>query len=78
MRFVPLLLVTVAVLAAGSPGIRPRADGAEYPDHDGADVAAFGVAIIPPGEVKKIFAADLNGAGYVVIEVGVFPRMAAR
>jgi hypothetical protein len=35
---------------------------------------AFCVAVIPPGEVKKIFSADLSGAGYVVIELGVFPK----
>jgi hypothetical protein len=72
-RLVPFSLLTAAILAAGSPGIRPRANVAEYPAHDGFDAAAFGVAVIPPGEVKKIFAADLSGAGYVVIEVGVFP-----
>jgi hypothetical protein len=73
-RFLPFLLVTAAILTAGSPGIRPRADVTEYPAQNGFDAAAFGVAVIPPGEVKKIFAADLNGAGYVVIEVGFFPK----
>jgi len=71
---VSFLLVTAPILTAGSPGIRPRADIAEYPAHDGFDSAAFGVAVIPPGEVKKIFAADLSAAGYVVIEVGFFPK----
>ena len=33
----------------------------------------IGAALISPREVKKIFAADLNGNGYIVIEVGVFP-----
>ncbi len=73
-RFVLLSLVTAAILAAGSPGIRPRADVAEYPSNESLEAAAIGVAVIPPGEVKKIFAADLSGAGYVVIEVGVFPK----
>jgi hypothetical protein len=63
-----------AILAAGSPGIRPRADVAEYAANESLEAAALGVAVILPGEVKKIFAADVSGAGYVVIEVGVFPK----
>lgn len=66
--------MTAAILAAGSPGIRPRADVAEYAANGSLEAAAFGVAVISPGEVKKIFAADVGGAGYVVIEVGVFPK----
>lgn len=72
-RFVLLSLAMAAILAAGSSGIRSRADLSAYPAHESVEAAAFGAAIIGPEEVKKIFAADLNAAGYVVIEVGVFP-----
>jgi hypothetical protein len=60
-------------LLAGSPGIRPRASVADYPAHQAASSFTVGAAVIPPGDVKKIFAADLNAGGYIVIEAGVFP-----
>ena len=69
-------LLAGVILFAGSPGIRPRSDVAEYPARENADIAAFGAAVIPSAEAKKIFAADLDKAGYVVIEVGVFPAPA--
>jgi len=68
-----IALFTSAVLLAGSPGIRPRAAVADYPAHAGINAAAFGAAVIPAAAVKKIFAADVDKAGYVVVEVGVFP-----
>ncbi len=33
----------------------------------------MGAVIVPPDQVKKMFKLDLNHAGYVVVEVGVFP-----
>lgn len=69
-----LVLTSAVVLAAAGPsGIRPRGDAADYSAHESIDVAAFGAAVIPSAEVKKIFAGDLDHAGYIVIEVGVFP-----
>lgn len=68
----PVLLVTLPLLAA-SPGIRPRADAASYPSsHNEADFS-IGAWLIPPDQAKKMFKLDLNHAGYVVVEVGVFP-----
>jgi hypothetical protein len=68
-----LCLMAVTVFAGGSPGIRPRGSPADYPAHYGAAAFAIGAAVIPHGDVKKIFSVDLNGAGYLVVEVGVFP-----
>lgn len=68
-----LILVSAVALMAGAPGIRPRASTAEYPAHASTGVAEFGAVVIPAGEAKKIFAADIDKAGYIVIEVGVFP-----
>jgi hypothetical protein len=62
-----------ALLAAGAPGIRPRANAGDYPAHESIGVATVGAAVIPSGEAKKIFGVDLDKAGYIVIEVGVFP-----
>jgi hypothetical protein len=76
-RIFPLFLasaaVAVVVFASGSPGIRPRAIATDYPSHESTSLATLGAAVIPPSEAKKILGVDLNAAGYVVIEVGVFP-----
>jgi hypothetical protein len=70
-RTCSFLLLPLLLLASGSPGIRPRSGVNDYPGHArNADVEG-GAAIIPPGEAKKIFAADLGQ--YIVIEVGLFP-----
>lgn len=61
------------MLLGSSPGVRPRADVGEYPTRQNADGVSVGAAWIARSEVKKIFATDLNSAGYVVVEVGVFP-----
>ena len=61
------------VFAGGSPGIRPRAVAADYPSHESMALATIGAAVIPASEAKRILGVDLNAAGYVVIEVGVFP-----
>jgi hypothetical protein len=68
------LVASIAgMLSAGSPGVRPRASVADYPAHQATAAFTVGSALIPPSDVKKIFAADLNGAGYIVVEAGVFP-----
>src|SRR5882724_1748241 len=66
------LLVSVMILTAGSPGIRPRADAGSYPAHrENADFS-IGAVLLTPEQVKTMFKADLNH-GYVVVEIGVFP-----
>jgi len=72
MRLVPLVLLTsLVLLASGSPGVTPRRSAADYPTRAANADATIGAAIIPPGEAKKIFGADLSD--YVVLEVGFFP-----
>jgi len=61
------------VLWAASPGIRPRADASSYPSHQNQQDFSIGAALIPPDLAKKVFKLDMNHAGYVVVEVGVFP-----
>jgi len=60
-------------LSAGSPGIRPRVNASDYPAHESIAAFTIGAALIPRGDVKKIFAADVNSGGYIVVEVGIFP-----
>jgi hypothetical protein len=66
-------LSSTLVLLAASPGIRPRADANSYPEHSEAADFSIGAFLLPPEQVKKMFKLDLNRAGYVVIEIGVFP-----
>ena len=61
------------ILLASSPGIRPRADANSYSVHQQRDDYSIGAELIPPAQVKKMFAANLNHGGYVVVEVGVYP-----
>jgi hypothetical protein len=68
-----LSLVLAGIGLAASPGIRPRAMVTDYPAHESTAAFQVGAVRIPPGEVRKMFAADLSRAGYVVIEVGVYP-----
>ena len=72
-RAVLATLSSTLILLAAAPGIRPRADANSYPEH--ADQADFsiGAFLLPSAQAKKMFKLDLNHAGYIVIEVGVFP-----
>src|SRR5579871_1586439 len=72
-RIVPVFLTSAVLLASGAPGLRPRASASDYPAHGEAKIADLGAAIIADSEVKKAVAGDVGKAGYIVIEVGVFP-----
>ncbi|MBV8834851.1 MAG: hypothetical protein JO108_37125 [Acidobacteriaceae bacterium] len=67
------LLLATMLLVAASPGIRPRADANSYPEHQDGPDFSIGAALIPSEQAKKMFKVDLNRAGYVVVEIGVFP-----
>jgi hypothetical protein len=67
------LLIFTVILLAGAPGIRPRVDANSYPVHQEQADFSIGAVLIPPQQVKKMFKPDLNHAGYVVVEIGVFP-----
>jgi hypothetical protein len=55
-------------------GIRPRTDSAEYPAHASSKGITIAAAALAPDRVKKLFATDLNSAGYVVLEVAIYPE----
>lgn len=75
MRRLGLLgCVAGLLLADGGAGIRPRGSAADYPVHETAGAVTVGAAIVPPDQVRKAFATDLNGGGYIVIEVAVYPE----
>lgn len=59
---------------AQNPGITPRPAASDYPAHSAARNLTIGAAIVPEDQVKKIFAAGLSKAGYVVLEVAIYPN----
>jgi hypothetical protein len=75
MRCVGLICLLAGLLLAGDAGgIRPRESSADYTAHQAASGATVAAAVIPPDQVKKLFATDLNAGGYIVIEVAIYPE----
>lgn len=72
-RAVFAAFLSAAAALADSPGIRPRADANSYPVHQDHAGFSIGAVLVPPEQAKKMFKLDLNHAGYVVVEVGIFP-----
>lgn len=66
-----------AMLTAASPGLRPRAGVTDYAARQSTASFEVGAVRIAAADVKKMFAADLNRAGYIVIEVGLYPVQGA-
>lgn len=79
MRFrtVPIGAYVLAGMLLAKDGIRPRGASTDYPAHLRAGSVTVAAAVIPAERVHKLFAADLNRAGYQVIEIGVFPEPGA-
>lgn len=72
-KFVLVSLAAGALLAHGESGIRPRASASDYPTHRNGEGVTLAAAIIPPDQVKKLFATDLNKLGYLVVEMAIYP-----
>ncbi len=78
MRCVGLIcLLAGPVLANDVGGLRPRESSADYTARRKVSGVTVAVAIIPPDQVKKLFATDLNAAGYIVVEVAIYPETGA-
>jgi hypothetical protein len=71
-RSVLICLTLLPALLAD--GIHPRGRATDYPAHSTAQGVTLAAAVIPPDEVKKLFAGDLNRGGYVVVEVAIYPE----
>jgi len=69
-----LCLASGVLLAGDSRGMRPRVSGSDYPAHETAGGITVAAAVIPPDQVAKLFATDLNKGGYIVVEVAVYPQ----
>jgi hypothetical protein len=66
------LLIALFVATLFADAMRPRGSSSDYPAHQTAGGITVAAAVIPPDQVKKLFATDLNRAGYVVVEVGIY------
>jgi hypothetical protein len=73
-RLACLCLTTGLLLAGDGNGIRPRGTAADYPAHETAGGTTIAGAIIPPDQVRRMFSADLDHAGYIVVEVAIYPE----
>ena len=73
MRQIALVCIATS-LGFANNGIRPRTNGADYPAHMTIDGVTVAAVVVPRDRVRKIFATDLNGGGYVVVEVAVYPE----
>src|SRR6202051_669340 len=73
MRKAALICFASGLLLAGD-GIRPRGSAADYPAHETAGDLTIAAAVLTPDQARKVFTADLNKAGFVVVEVAVYPR----
>ncbi|HXR34407.1 MAG TPA: hypothetical protein VN754_00555 [Candidatus Binataceae bacterium] len=59
--------------AGGNSGLPPRGSCSEYAACVTANGLAVGAAAVSPAQAKRIFAVDLDRAGYLVFEVAVYP-----
>lgn len=74
MKKAALVWMAAGVLMArDGDGIRPRPSAQDYGAHETAAGVTLGASVIPPEQVKHMFATDLN-RGYVVVEVAVYPE----
>jgi hypothetical protein len=79
MKCVGLICLLASLLLAGDAGgIRPRESSADYTAHQTVSGVTFAAAVIPPDQVKKLFATDLNAGGYIVIELAIYPEAGQR
>ncbi len=62
----------LGLLADGGTGIRPRASAADYSAHEAAGGMTVAANVVPRNQVHKLFAADLNAGGYIVVEVAIY------
>ncbi len=69
-----LCLTKGLLLAGDGNGIRPRGNPSDYPVHETAGGITLAGAVIPPDVCRKMFSVDLDKAGYVVIEIAIYPE----
>ncbi len=70
-----IYLVTAALCpGADLQGLRPRSDRTDYAVTMFNDLLAVAAELVPAEKVQKLFGAEV-GSRYIVVEVGVYPRI---
>jgi hypothetical protein len=75
MKTIFAIAACAGVLLASDSGIRPR-PAADYAAHTTSAGITVAASVIPPSQVSKLFATDLNRSGYLVVEVAIYPGSA--
>lgn len=73
-RIVWMCAAAGLLFAGGEGRLSPRPDAADYPAHATAQGATFAAEAVAPEHARKMLGADLYRAGYVVLEVAVYPE----
>jgi hypothetical protein len=73
-RLACFFLTSGLLLAGDGNGIRPRGAATDYPAHETAGGITVAGAVIPPDQCRRMFSADLDKAGYVVVEIAIYPE----
>jgi hypothetical protein len=71
---VTLFLLTVPIFGAEPAGVRPRPDRTEYAVTMFNDLLAVAAELVPAEKVRKQFGPEVD-SHYLVVEVGVYPRV---
>ena len=75
MKRVWLLLFATATLGGFGPdGLTPRDSAHDYPAQETSGGVTLAVSAVSREQARKLFAADLSKAGFLVIEVAVYPE----
>ena len=78
MKHLTWICAAVGLLFAGGDGsLSPRPSAADYPAHAAAPAATIAAEAVAPEHARKMLGADLYRAGYVVLEVAVYPQPAS-
>src|SRR5712692_1814377 len=67
------MLAAVLLLASDRSGLRPRGAAKDYPAYDSADGITIAAAVVPAGKVQHQLSRDMVKAGYIVLEIAVYP-----
>lgn len=59
---------------ANTSGIAPRSSPDDYPVHATPPGVTVAATVLTAAQIKKLFALNLDSAGYVVVEIGIFPE----
>jgi hypothetical protein len=66
-----LLLVGSALAQTGVP---PRPNAADYPVHQTTGGVTVAARALTPDQIRKVLPPDLNRAGYIVVELALYPE----